>query len=231
MLIALFDVTSRPARSRRGLGVLLTICSILTGTGVVDHARASLTNELDPSQLILKASQVGPGYRLEQRPDGRGVRGFVTLDMCGFTFRSENLRTERLQVDYVHLGHAVQVSNEVVTYRGTGAQLALREVSLAANDCPRGPVSTSIQGMGPVTYRVTRIEDRRLLDEHVALQAHISGTADGRRFDTTIIAVYQIRAHILSGVYATGAQGVTLADKLRVGLRAAAASATNLRRM
>jgi len=231
MLLTLFKSGNRLARSRLCLGVLLTSCLVISVAGFVEHARAGLANEPAPSQLVLKASQVGAGYRPQQRSDGHGVRGFVTLDMCGFTFRSESLRTKRLQVDYVHPGHAVEVSNEVVTYRGTGAQLALREVSFAASHCPRGPVSSSIQGMGPVTYRVARIEDRRLLREHVALRVHLSGTADGRPFAMSIIAVYQIRASVLSGVYATGGQGVTLSDKFRVGLRAAAASATNLRRM
>jgi hypothetical protein len=231
ILLRVLKSIDRVARSRLCVAVMLTSCSVLTVAALLDHARAGLTSGPAPSELVLKASQVGAGYRLQQRPDGRGVRGFVTLDMCGFTFRSESLRTKRLQVDYVHPGHAVEVSNEVVTYRGTGAQLALREVAFAASHCPRGLVSSSIQGMGPVTYRVAQIEDRRLLKEHVALRVHLSGTADGRPFAMSIIAVYQIRTSVLSGVYATGEEGVTLADKLRVGLRAAAASATNLRRM
>ena len=49
--------------------------------------------------IVLRPAQVGPGYRLQVRPDSYGARGFVTLDLCGFDFPSQSLWTNRIQVD------------------------------------------------------------------------------------------------------------------------------------
>src|SRR4051794_216979 len=89
-------------------------------------ARADAQPKL--AALVLKGGQVGPGYRLVQRPDGHGVSGLVTLDICGFRFRSEQLRTDRLQVNYVRSGEPVKASNEVVTYRPGGSVQAMKEL-------------------------------------------------------------------------------------------------------
>ncbi|HEY1775505.1 MAG TPA: hypothetical protein VGG41_05030, partial [Solirubrobacteraceae bacterium] len=50
-----------------------------------------------PAAIVLKASQVGAGYRSEAIPGGRQVAGQVTLDLCYDTYASEKLRTARLQ--------------------------------------------------------------------------------------------------------------------------------------
>ena len=93
--------------------------------GSTDARRA--TNPI-LNRLVLKGPQVGAGYKLVQRPDGHGARGYVTLDMCGFVFPSENLRTDRLQVNYKRAGTAVELSNEVVSYRPGGAAQSLQEI-------------------------------------------------------------------------------------------------------
>src|SRR5918911_5117485 len=90
---------------------LLAVGAASPGTERASGATPVLT------RVVLRAAQVGPGYRLQQRPDGHGVRGLVTLDLCGFSFPSERLRTARLQVNYVRSGSTVRLSNEVVTYR------------------------------------------------------------------------------------------------------------------
>jgi len=66
-------------------------------------------------KLALKPRQIGPGYTLHVRPDTNCVQRCVTLDMCGFDFTSELARTGRYQVNYLHKGAAVQLSNEIVT--------------------------------------------------------------------------------------------------------------------
>ena len=191
------------------------------GATAPDRGQANLNG------LILRAAQVGTGYRLQQRPDGHGARGYVTLDLCGFTFPSESLRTGRLQVNYAHSGTAPQLSNEVVAYRAGDAQQALREVTRAARHCPRGPVGSNVKGVPPLTYQVSEISDTRLLPQHLALRIHYSGTIKGRHREETIIGVYQIRRDVLSGVYAYGS---SVAERIRVGLHAAEESAKNLKR-
>ena len=180
------------------------------------------------TRVVLRASQVGPGYRLLQRSDGHGVRGLVTLDLCGFTFPSERLRTDRLQVNYVRVGAAVQLSNEVVTYRPGAAQQALREVAHAARHCPRHAVGSTVAGIGKVTYRIGWVSDRRLLPGAVALRIHATGVANGKRFTTTNLAVYQVRRNVLSGVYTYGHR---FRAQLPFGLHAAAQSALNLEKL
>jgi hypothetical protein len=180
------------------------------------------------TRVVLRPSQVGPGYRLQQRPDGHGVRGLVTLDLCGFTFPSERLRTARLQVNYVRRGAAVQLSNEVVTYSRGGAEQALREVAHAARHCPRGPVGSTVAGVPKLTYRIGWIHDRRLLPGAVALRVRASGMHNGKRVAVTTLGVYQVRRNVLSGVYTYGR---SFRAELPVGLQAAAQSALNLKKL
>jgi hypothetical protein len=192
-----------------------------------ERATAADRGQANLNTLILHAAQVGTGYRLQQRPDGHGARGYVTLDLCGFAFPSESLRTGRLQVNYVHSGTAPQLSNEVVTYRPAGARQALREVTHAARLCPRGPVGSNVKGVPPLTYRVSEISDAKLLHQHLALRVHYSGTIKGRHREETVIAVYQIRRNVLSAVYTYES---SIAERIRVGLHAAEESAKNLKR-
>jgi len=180
-----------------------------------------------PARIVLRAAQVGPGYRLHQRADGHGVRGFVTLNMCGYAFPSERLRTARLQVNYDGVRKTVKVSNEVVAYRRGGAAQALREVVYAADHCPRTPVASGLRGVGPLTYRVARVVTRGLPAGSVALLLRIAGSVSGRLVDAVTLAIYERRGDILSAVYATGGPR---AARLRIGVHAAVESAANLRR-
>jgi hypothetical protein len=176
--------------------------------------------------LILRPAQVGPGYVLKERADGRGVRGLVTLDMCGFTFRSELLRTARLQVDYEARGKP-HVSNEVVRYRPGGATVAFREIMTAWRTCPRGPAPSHIEGLPPLTYRITSFVDRQIPAGTIPLVVRLSGKLQGRQRAVTIVSVYHREGDLLSGVYV---QGGTLAEAKRVAVRATVATAANLKR-
>lgn len=189
-------------------------------------ASASPTARVDPDKLVLRASQLGPGYKLLHRSaDGRGAEGFVTLDLCGYRFTSEARRTDRLQVNYDRPGAVIKYSNEVVSYARGGTLLALRELNQAVNRCPAKPVESTVQGVPPLTYRITRLSTAGLLPGAVALRINVSGVYKGKRFSETDAAIYQARGNILSAVYAYGG---SVKQRELAALRAAKQSRANL---
>jgi hypothetical protein len=179
-------------------------------------------------QIALTPAQVGPGYRESVIPGGTKVQGQVTLDLCGYSFPSEQLRVARLQVAYDRTGKAVELSNEVVRYRPGGAQQALRETAHAASFCPDHPVPSNVAGLSRVTYRIATFADRGLLPGALGLRVHFSGTYKGKQVSATAIVIYQVKGNVLSGVYTNG--GGTVAAQQALGLHAAVQSAKNLRR-
>jgi hypothetical protein len=162
------------------------------------------------------------------RSDSHCVQACVTLDLCGYIFASERLRTARLQVNYAK-GKKIGLSNEVVSYRQGGAADAISELKKAVATCPSGPVGSAVRGVGPITYHLTRLHHSGLLPGYVALEVHASGTANGHRFNATTVAVYQIHGNFLSGVYSgfVDSRGA-LVQATALTLHAAEASARNL---
>jgi hypothetical protein len=181
------------------------------------------------SRVVLRPAQVGPGYRLQERSDSHCVQACVTLDLCGFTFATEKLRTGRLQVNYARTGHAVQLSNEVVSYQPGGANESIRELDEAIDTCPRTPVGSKVQGLGPLTYRITRLKDQRLLVGYVAIRIHIDGAANGKHIVGTTVAVYQDHGNVLSGIYTELGPDSTGAAQVSAALHCAEAAARNLK--
>lgn len=188
---------------------------------------AADTGKPDLSRLVLRGSQVGPGYRLQKRPDGHGVDGFVTLDLCGFAFHSEALRVDRLQVDYGR-GKNNAMSNEVVTYLPGGARTAMREFAKAIRQCPTRPVGSHIANVPKSTYRLRRITTHGLLPGSIAVAEKASAIVKGRRVSATTVVVYQVDGDTLSGIYVYAPH--KLAAHERMALKVAAESAANLRR-
>ena len=188
-------------------------------------ASAAPTGGAQLDKLVLRASQLGPGYKLLHRADGDGAKGFVTLDMCGYRFTSEAARTDRLQVNYDRAGAVIKYSNEVVSYAPGGTRLALRELNRAVNRCPSGPVSSTVRGVPQLTYRITRLSTAGLLPGAVALRINVSGVYKGKRFSVTDAAIYQVRGNVLSGLYAYGG---SVKQRERAALRAAKQSRANL---
>jgi hypothetical protein len=215
-------MTTRKTGSRV---LLLASFAAFAAALVAGSVSAAGGGQPKPSSVVLKGAQVGPGYRLVERPDGRGVAGFVTLDMCGFRFASETLRTDRLQVNYVHQGSPVQLSNEVVSYQPGGAAQAMREVAAAVATCPKTPVSSTVRGVGPLTYRLQRLTTSHLLPGAIALRLSVSGPMYGKHVSETTVAIYQRRGSVLSAVY--GWAG-TQQKRESLAVHAAAASASNL---
>jgi hypothetical protein len=202
--------------------------ALLTGCGgskAPDRTVTTARSAPDVNRVLLSPRQIGPGYRLQERPDGHGTTGYVTLDLCGFNFASEQLRTERVQVNYLHSPPATELSNEVVSYQPNGAEQALREVANAAGHCPRTPVRSTIQGTGPLTYRLHRLAEPGLLPGYQALAISLTGRVDGAQRSQQTVAIYQIYGDVLSGVYTSG--GNTAAQE-RVALHSAQESARNL---
>lgn len=177
--------------------------------------------------LILQPAQVGKGYVLQARSDGKGVKSQVTMSLCGTDYPSEQFRTARLQVNYLKPGSALGISNEVVTYRAGAAAQAIREAIHHAATCPSTPIDTGLNGLPKLTFRITRLTDPRLLKDSLAVRVDVSGIVNGKRVAQTSYAVYQRLGNVLSGVYSFGASP---ARQRELCLHAAEESARNLRR-
>jgi hypothetical protein len=178
-------------------------------------------------RLVLQPAQVGKGYVMLARADGKGVKGRVTMNLCGTNYPSEQFRTTRLQVNYLKARSTIGVSNEVVTYRSGGAAQAMREAIQHAVTCPHRPIDTGVKGLPKLTFRITRISDPRLLKGYLAVRIDVSGTIRGKHVAETSYAVYQRRGNVLSAIYSFG---ITTASQRELCLHAAEASARNLRR-
>lgn len=178
-------------------------------------------------KLVLKPSSVGPGYVLVQRSDGSGTAQ-RTLDLCGTSnYPSESLRVGRLQVDYLKQNAKLALSNEVVTYKAGGAAAAMKEVAQHAATCPKKPIA--FEGQPPLTYRITRIADSKLLPGAVAVRVDVSGKIKGKKVSAIRFAVYQRLGNTLSGVYSYAISGVSGSAQETFVLHAAEASARALR--
>jgi hypothetical protein len=223
----------RPRRigTRRSTLTAAVVLCLLAGIAASGALAANVGGAGIPNlaKLLLTPVQVGPGYRLVQRPDGHGVKGFVTLDMCGYKFGSEKLRTDRLQVNYVHAGRSVTVSNEVVSYQPGGAAQALEEVAYAASHCPSTPLRSMAKGVSSVSFKVSPVPLMGPLPAgSVAYAITILLTYQGKHTQQNDIVVYQIRGNVLSGVYGYGG---TREARTQVTLESALQSAKNLRQI
>jgi len=189
---------------------------------------ASITAAPDVEKLILHPAQVGPGYVMLNRKDGKGVKGTVTLDLCGRSgYPSEKLRTARLQVNYLKQNSVIGLSNEVVRYRPGGAAQAMREVISHAVNCPATPIKTGEPGLPALRFTITRMKESNLLKGYLAVRVRVRGTINGKKVDQVSYAAYQRYGDVLSGVYSFGTNSP---QQQRLFERAARESAKNLKR-
>jgi hypothetical protein len=200
-------------------------CAVV-GVALAAAATAPASSVLD--RIVLRAAQVGPGYVRHVLPGGTLVRGQVTLDLCGQRYGSEALRTARLQVGFVKSGSLVVLSNEVVVYRGSGAQEAVAEVRLVAAHCPTTPQTGPAQGEGPARYTIRILRAPGLTADSLALVQHFDGLFIGRHVIADDVIIYQARKNFLSAVYA---YGPSVASQMTLALHAAGEAAANLRRV
>jgi hypothetical protein len=199
----------------------LWACSALVAASAAAGALAA-TPAQTVAKVVLTAAQVAPDVTLKRFPGGSQVAGQVTLDLCGYTFRSEALRLARLQVGYARAGVPV-VSNEVVAYKPGGAASALRELRTAIARCPSGYVSSSVRGVGQLKNRIQHFGAAGTLPGSVAIVDHVTEKLNGKTRSYDAVLVFQARRDVLSGVYGYGATTLTLVR------HAAAQSAGNLR--
>jgi hypothetical protein len=192
-------------------------------------ATVALTPGATPnlSHLVLQPAQVAKGYVMQARTDGKGVKTQVTMNLCGTDYPSEQFRTTRLQVNYLKPGAAIGISNEIVTYRAGAAVQAMREAAQHTANCPHHPIDTGVAGLPKLTFRITRINDSKLLKGYLAVRVDVIGTVNGKHVAQTSYAVYQRLGNVLSGIYSFGANN---AAQRALCLHAAEQSGRNLRR-
>lgn len=194
----------------------------ITGAGATPAETALLQH------VVLKPAQVGAGFSLGQIPGGHLVQGETTLDFCGFSYPSEELRTARLQVAYSAKASSFAASNEVVTYTAGGTREALSEVEQAAAKCPQGQVADPPSGVTDLIRRTHVISGTDgLLPGSIAIFESDTALVHGKRVSEDIVLVFQIRGSVLSGVYGYGRAAAVVQT---LTLRAAEKSAANLRR-
>jgi hypothetical protein len=114
-----------------------------------------------------------------------------------------------------------------VTYQQGGAAKAMGEVARHASTCPNKPIA--FEGQPPLTYKITRIPDSKLLPGALALRVDVSGKIKGKKVSAVRFAVYQRLGNTLSGVYSYAVTGEPGAAQEQFVLHAAEASAKALR--
>lgn len=218
------------------LAILLSACGgdsdgtageKLTTDGTQAETRAPANSE------IVGAVEVGPEdlpgkYGSTNRFGELGdlVEGYVTLDMCGAAFASEDLRTARHQVGY-SAPDGDAVSTETVSYETGGAELAMSELRDAVADCPKGFVVSNVGEQPAIKERIEALpEEADWQEDTLAMritltpqqQPGMSGALVYQRRDDVITAVY-----VWAGPERSAALATRFASLLSARLTAAAA--------
>src|SRR5260221_6481282 len=200
--------------------ILVCACALVAASTAV--AALVATPAQTVAAVVLRPAQVAPDVTLKRLPGGNEVAGQVTLDLCGYTFRSEALRLARLQVAYTR-GSIPVVSNEVVAYQPGAATSALRELRTAIAHCPPGYVSSNVPGTRQLKNSITRVSAPGTLPGSIAILDRITQKLNGKTTQFDAILGFQARRDVLSGVYGYGQSQLPLVR------HAAAQSALNLK--
>jgi hypothetical protein len=206
------------------------ICCIFVTVAAACFAAAAFAfgPEKTVNRAVLRAAEVGPGSIVRDIPHGTDVRGQVTLDVCGFAFKSEHKRVARLQVSFIRNdGTGPFLSNEVVDYRHGWAKKALKELRQAIATCPKGFVKSAVPGAGLIRNRFDPIRSEKFLPGSIGVIDHITEKLPHKKkalhFDSLL--VYQVHGNVLSGVYSFGVA------QLPIVVHAATKSAVNLKKL
>lgn len=202
-------------------------CLALAGIGAsFAFAAAARSPQQAAERAVLRAAEVGPETITREIPNGRELKGEVTLDLCGFKFRSEALRVARVQLSYIRdTGGGPFLSNEVVAYKPGGAAKAMKELRKAVATCPKGFVKSTIPGAGLIKNKFDPIKSQLFLPGSVGLIDHITEKTNGKTLRFVSLLVYQARGNVLSGVYSFGIV------ELPTVVHAAGQSARNLKQL
>lgn len=203
------------------------VCLALAGTGAsFAFASSARSPQQAVERAVLRAAEIGPGSITREIPNGRDVKGQVTLDLCGFKFRSEALRVARIQLSYIkNTGGGPFLSNEVVAYKPGGAARAMKELRTAVATCPKGFVKSRIPGAGLIKNQFDPIKSQLFLPGSIGLIDHITEKTNGKTLRFASLLVYQARGNVLSGVYGFGVV------ELPTIVHAAGQSARNLKNL
>jgi hypothetical protein len=181
--------------------------------------------------IVLKASQVGAGYRASLIAGGRQVAGEVTLDLCDYTFASESQRIARIQEEYIKSATLPAVSNEVVAYRPGGTAAAFSELQHAARTCPPTPrTGPDVGDDVPTTFHLTKLTAPHLTASYVAVRIYATATVNGQKQAINGDAIYQFSGNIMSAVYGYGQNTTAMPFGLgKVGRLVAASESSSAR--
>jgi hypothetical protein len=202
--------------------------SVMVAAACFAAAAFAFAPEKSVNRAVLRAAQVGPGSIVRDIPHGSDVRGQVTLDVCGFGFKSERRRVARVQVTFIRNdGTGPFLSNEVVDYKHGWAKKAMKELRKAIATCPKGFVKSTIPGAGMIKNRFDPIKSSKFLPDSIGVIDHITEKLPHKkkplRFDSLL--VYQAYGNLLSGVYSFGVA------RLPIVVHAANQSALNLTKL
>jgi hypothetical protein len=152
--------------------------------------------------LVISESELRDGEALQQREDGKGADGYVTLDYCGYTFESEGERTDRRQVDVVDDSGDQVGSSEAVSYGSGGAERAVAEMRAAIEQCPPDEYADStVEGVPRLKFRAEPVPEDQLTgvaDDRVA--AEVTYTDESGKTDATTL-IYQRRGDVMIASY------------------------------
>lgn len=187
--------------------VVLSGCGSDSDANVGEEPTLELTGQ-GPAQPtveeIVRAVEVGP----DDLPDefgaeefgerGDRVDGYVTLDMCGAAFPSEDLRTARHQVGY-SAPDGDAISSETVAYELGGAEQAMGELRDAIVNCPTGFVGSSVAGQPRFKTQIGALPaDADWQEDTLAIRVTLM-PKNGPSFSG--VSIYQRRGDVITAVY------------------------------
>lgn len=220
------------------LAISLSACGVDSGdtageTLTTSDSTQSETRTLSDAE-IATAVEVTP----EDLPDNYGstnrfgelgdlVEGYVTMDLCGAAFASEDLRSARHQVGY-STPDGEAVSTETVAYEPGGAELAMSELRDAVAHCPKGFFVSNVGGQPAIKVRMKALATKADWQEDT-LAMRITLTPQNEPSMSGAL-VYQRRGDMITAVYVwAGPEGsATLAARFAslLSVRLTAATAT-----
>jgi hypothetical protein len=155
------------------------------------------------NRVALNPTDFPPRTKVKLYEGGDQVAGQVTLDFCGFDFRSEANRVARRQVGilFPHAGK-VLYSNEVVAYDSDAhAAAALEEVRASVKACRSSrSMGSTVAGVpdGRTVARQRTDRNLRVADNTVVTAAF---TPRGSQRSFRQVMYYQRQGAVLSAVY------------------------------
>jgi hypothetical protein len=135
----------------------------------------------------------------------------ATLDWCGRSYSSDQLRTGRVQVEYV--GSDLFISNEFVKYTSGGTTKAYQQIQAAVAAC-----QPSFVDQGTTTSQIqVAAHSSAFVGDQVTVTAYEAGEVP-----LWTAVVYQFDGSFFSGVYVSGSSRASvLADADQLGAQAA----------